>query len=654
MCAAGAPLVPAARMRYDGAAVKQIATLLLACGLIVTALLLAACASGATPTPIVVTEVIVFDDGESFVITRVITTAAEVLTPTPVPTIPVAPGTTTLDIGLTGGIGALDPQLATSGPTRDVVENIYAALTRVDPQRGTLEGELATAWEVSADGRLWTFTLRDDFVWLQTPSLASPLLPGQPRELPALLPLNAVRPVTADDVVFAIQRACDRRTRAPDAFLLFIIDNCQRVYGLAEPDEVNLATIGALAPNTTTLQIRLTAPAAYLPTLTSLPIMRPLPRDRVLNTEANWLAPTDLVSSGPFVYSQLSTAPEVGATVLQRNTQWPAALWPQAADGEVVNVERVNLTTYPLRQDAYERWRDDALDSVYLPVALIAQFLDPPAFPPPLTPTQQVYYLGFNFDSPVFSVPEVRRAFSAAIDRNVLLADVYGRRGLGMRHLTPPGALFAPPVDQVGLGYSPDLALLLLANSGFGNCRALGPIRYLINATDLALQHAEALIEMWEDNLGCDRAQFEIEQVQFGTLLARTQPDAAQRPDIFDLGWSAFYPDAHNWLGTLLHCTWGQNRANRPCGDVDELLAAAAITADPAARAQLYREAESRFFGTEGSFPVAPLYAAGDYRLMQAWVTPLDLAGGLRPFLGGDRYDLYLVNQALKDLERSQ
>jgi ABC-type oligopeptide transport system substrate-binding subunit len=262
-------------------------------------------------------------------------------------------------------------------------------------------------------------------------------------------------------------------------------------------------------------------------------------------------------------------------------------------------------------------------------------------------PVHEVFYLGYNFDSPVFREPEMRRAFGAAIDRMVLLEEVYDGLGFPMRHLAPPGVVGALPLELVGTGYSPDVARRQFAAGGFASCRAMTPVTLLTTTSDESLQQAEALQDMWRLEMGCPDEQIIIEQVQFGTLLARTRRDAAaNRPDMWILGWSAYYPDAFNWLNTLLHCTESENRSARSCSAVDTVLGDAASTFDLAEQAELYREAERLFFGEDGLEPITPLFMRGRYEVAHIWIRYTPAA------VGGAQFDTYELDDEVRALER--
>jgi len=226
---------------------------------------------------------------------------------------------------------------------------------------------------------------------------------------------------------------------------------------------------------------------------------------------------------------------------------------------------------------------------------------------------------------------------------------VYDGLGIPMRHFSPPGVFGAPPIEEIGVGYHSDRAILELGASSLRDCSFMPEIRYMVGSTDQALFHAETVRNMWVRELGCEEEKIIIEQVHFGELLARTQPDAGvERPDIWDLGWASYYPDAHNWLGDVLHCTLSENRQNRPCSPADELIAQAATEDDPEQRVARYREAERLFFGESGIQPVAPLFVRADYILVQPWLQYVPA------HFGGEQFDTYQLDAVMKRLEREQ
>lgn len=598
--------------------------------------LLAACRAGGetagegTPAP----------GGVQAIVTRIVEQITFV-TSTPDPAQPAQPrDPVILDLSLSGALPDLDPGRAESDAQLDLAQNLFVGLTNFNPDTHTIEPELATSWETSADGRTWTFHLRDDVFWVR----AATSLPGSDDPVA----VSSIRPVTADDVVFAIQRLCARDVDSALAFPLFIIDGCEATFTTLEPTDADRAAVGIRAPNATTLQVNLTEPAGYFLTLTSMSLFQPVPRELVtelgdewLNSAGNlstgWQTPENIVTSGPFVASPAMTSESMA---LYRNPLWP--LTPAG------NVDGISVVFLEEEQDAFEMWQDRGLDIAPLPAAEREALLERSPEKATIVPDDILFYLGFNFDSQVFREAEVRRAFSAAIDRQRLVEELYDNRGMVMRHATVPGVVASIPVDEVGVGYSPDYARQQMDASTYRSCRLLPDITFRVSSADLSLRQAELLRDMWIEELDCVKEHIHIDQVQFGALLASTRPDATDRPDMWELAWAPTFPDAHNLLTNLLHCQKSENRQNRPCSEADTLMERAATAVDPVERAALYRQAEGLFFNEDGLFPIAPLYIRARDWVVQNWVafTPA-------PF-GGQQWDRITLDATLKALERSR
>ncbi len=580
-----------------------------------------------TPEPVIVTEVVVVE-GQEVIVTRLVRqTIAITSTPAPVPS---SQEPIVLDLGYVGNFPSADPQKAADDLGGDLVDNIFVGLTRYNHQTNQVEPELAESWSVN--GRIWTFSLRNDIYWVR------PTTGGED------LDAEAVRPVAAEDVVAAIQRVCQRSTATPDAFIIFLIEGCEGVYNLAEPKPEDLEAIGVKAVDSETLQFTLTKPASYFITMTTLWMFTPIPGAEIASWQEevpvkNWLNAEQLLISGPFMPTLSSW--ESNRVVLHPNPFWPL---PRSGNVDIVNVNYLDSA-----ENAYKLWEAKGLDTSPLPPERREEFLRNSPTKANLQTEQTVFYLGFNFDSGVFREPEVRRAFNAAIDRALLVEEIYDGRAAPMRHLSPPGVFGAAPIDEAGIGYSPDFAALQMQNSGFRSCRLMPPIRFMVSTLDLSLLQAELIREMWADELGCQESQIVIEQVEFGTLLANTRADAGiARPDVWELGWASYFPDAHNWLNDLLHCSESENRQNRPCSEADGLLDEATAVLDPVQRIALYRQVENLFFGENGIVPIVPLYVRGSYVLVQNWLTYTPAQ------FGGEQFDTYSIDATLKDLERSR
>jgi len=87
-----------------------------------------------------------------------------------------------LRIPLNGVVGTIDPGLVSENNQAELVEQLFLGLTDFDHDSKKIIGELATDWQVSEDGTVYTFNLRRDVKWT-----------------------DGV-PVTAHDIVWAIRR----------------------------------------------------------------------------------------------------------------------------------------------------------------------------------------------------------------------------------------------------------------------------------------------------------------------------------------------------------------------------------------------------------------------------------------------------------------
>ena len=168
--------------------------------------------------------------------------------------------------------------------------------------------------------------------------------------------------------------------------------------------------------------------------------------------------------------------------------------------------------------------------------------------------------------------------------------------------------------------------------------------------SDRQLEQAQLIRRMWIEELACNEDQIDIVQVQFGELLANTRVNANPnvRPDIWDLGWQPYFPDAHNWLNDLLHCSDSENRNKRPCSEIDDLLQQAAGLNDGEQRIELYRQLERDLFADAGLMPVAPLFSRADYVARHAWIIYSPA------YFGGEQYDFYVIDQRVKEISRSR
>jgi oligopeptide transport system substrate-binding protein len=182
-----------------------------------------------------------------------------------------APGKVCIERGANGESQTLDPHKSSSTTEDEIDADLFVGLTQFDANANVVPG-MATSWEASPDGLVWTFQLRDA-KW------------------------SDGTPVTADDFVFSLGRAMDPKTASPYASLLYLIKNAQAV----NEGKLPPSAIGARAIDAHTLEITLNHPAPYLPNLAVHTMMAPIPRHIYEKWgDDHWADPGHMVGNGPY------------------------------------------------------------------------------------------------------------------------------------------------------------------------------------------------------------------------------------------------------------------------------------------------------------------------------------------------------------------
>ena len=585
--------------------------------IMILSLALTACGSGGEGETIIVTQMI---EGEAV---EVVVTA----TPEPVDDV------VTLNRFSTTDIPTLDPQIGEDEVSITHIENLFVQLTNYDLITADIMPEAATDWAISDDGLVYTFNLRTDIPWVYHNPVTGETTQVIDEE-------GNPRFVTAEDFVYGIQRACDPNTGGYYSSVIGpLISGCTDVLYYEDAENVPtemVEAIGATAPSPDTLIIELEFPASYFLAMTPLWTIAATPSWTIAEHDTQWIEAGNIVTNGRFVLSEWIHGVR---WIMERNPLMPADMYGTG------NLEIIVYNVVPDASTGYALWLNNEIDTADgVPDAELQAHLE--QFPNEVekVPTLGVFYIGFAEDKPPFDNVLVRRAFSAAYDRDTHVDVVEQNQGLPMIHFAPPGIFGAPRIDQVGLGYDPELARELLAEAGYPNCEGFPQVT-LIGYTG---QHTQNWIEFaqaqWSDNLGCDASLIQIEQMSFANLLTATaasQP-VEDRPHMWTLGWGPDYADENNWVGDVLWCQNPGQRFQRPCSEVDTLIEEARLEPDQARRAELYTEIEEMLFGTEGEIPFIPIYLEIAYQPIHTW---LDRVYAL---FGGQQYYNWSLDMAAK------
>jgi oligopeptide transport system substrate-binding protein len=459
----------------------------------------------------------------------------------------------------------LDPALATDTTSMQMIEQLFLGLTDYDDATCEVIPELATSWEVSEDGLVWTFYLRKDVKW------------------------SDGRPVTASDVEYSIKRVFDPFTTSNAANRIYCIKGGKEVNS-GEIKDLNY--IGVKTIDDYTIQFILKHPTGYFPCLVGHTVARCVPREAIEKYGDKWIEPENIVTNGPYLLTKWAHEDEI---ILEKN--------PDYFEADKVQIERINCAIIVEASTAMAMYESGELDSVAVALDDIDRIKTDPVLSKELTIASRlgIYFYGFNNTKPPFDNALVRKAFSAAIDRQSLVDYVTKGGELPAYTVIPPGIPYhVLPEEGVGIGYDPEAARKYLADAGYPEGKGLPEITLMFNTSESHLKVAQAIQQMWKENLG---VEVNLTNQEWKVYLKTLNEDA---PQIFRLGWVAGYPDANHFHYDLFHSTDTENRIKWHNVEYDRTVEEAAKETDPAKRKELYKRAEQILCEEETA--IAPIY----------------------------------------------
>lgn len=358
-----------------------------------------------------------------------------------------------------------DPAFAAAPPDTDAVRALFEGLTDYDPQTLAPIPAVATRWESSHEGRVWTFYLRDDARW------------------------SNGEKVTATDFVRSWQRTLKIGPLAPHTELLANIEGATATESPTGSTEAT-PQFGAKAINEHVLQVTLEHADNGFPELVAHPVFRPVKLPDADHTEP--LKSDKLISNGAF---QLSSTETDRVRLERAHNYW---------DGSSVALERVTFVNTPNPEAALSAYRAGELDAVtnaaFEPLAL--KLLAPYKDFRRSTYGALTYYV-FNVDREPFDDVRVREALALAIDRERI-----SRVDLG--GATEPAGTFLPeamsgekPVVEKEelLDQDVNKARELLAQAGYPDGENFPVLRLLINRNEQQRIVAQSIATMWRTAL---------------------------------------------------------------------------------------------------------------------------------------------------------
>ena len=300
-------------------------------------------------------------------------------------------------------VESLDPQVATDGTSFEVIANYTDGLTQMDAD-GAAVPAIAESWDVSEDGTIYTFHLREDANW------------------------SNGEPVTANDFVFAWQRAADPALASEYSYMLSDIGQIKNAAAIIA-GEMDKSELGVKAIDDKTLEVTLEVPVSYFLSLMYFPTFYPVNQaffeglaDGTFGT-----SPETVLSNGAFVLT--SYEPAALSFSLTKNADY--------YDADKVQLDGLNYQVIKDSQQAYMSYQNGDLDIVMLSGDQVEQVEGDPELN--ITGAGYLWYLTLNMhDVPALNNQNMRLALSNAVNRASIVGDVVKDGSVATYTAVPP------------------------------------------------------------------------------------------------------------------------------------------------------------------------------------------------------------------------
>ncbi|MDR6338556.1 peptide/nickel transport system substrate-binding protein [Filimonas zeae] len=472
------------------------------------------------------------------------------------------------------GIATLDPAFAKNQSIMWATHQLYNTLVEVD-SNGSIAPSLALRWDISPDRLLYTFHLRQDVFFHDNEVFAG----GRGRRM------------TAQDVVYSLQRITDKTTASSGAW---IFNN-------------RIAEQGFTAVDDSTFCLRLLQPFHPILGILSMQYCSVIPREVVDHYGRDFRRHP--CGTGPFRFKFWV---EGQSLVLEKNPQY----WEKDSIGkQLPYLDAVHVSFYDNRATEFLQFRQGRLSFIndiepsFKDEVLTKTGTLRPQWKDKILLHKHAYlateYFGILTDeenpllkgSPLRS-KAIRQAINYAIDRRKLMMYLRNSIGLPAEAGMVPGGLPSQNEQLVkGYPYNPAKARELLKQAGLGNA-ATWPVTKLLTIPVYADMASFVAREL--DEVGIN---VQVEVVQKSLLLELTSHSNAL---FFRGSWIADYPDAENFM-TLFYsknpAPPNYTRYKNPA--FDRLYEAALRETNDSLRYILYRQMDQLVIDDA---PVVPLF----------------------------------------------
>jgi oligopeptide transport system substrate-binding protein len=445
----------------------------------------------------------------------------------------------------------LDPNKINGNPEINICTNLFVRLVQTHPKTGEIIPDLALSWDVSNNGREYTFHLRKDAVWSD----------GQP--------------ITAHDVEYSWKRLMDPKTGSVSSSLADVIENAKDFRTGKKP----VTSVAVKALDDHTLWVKLVSPIGYFLGLIEYTAFSPLPMHVIEKLkkeekEDQWTRPENIVVSGAYTlvedhFKQYK--------VFEKNSKYY-----RASNVKIQRVKSLIIESYNSDMNAYKTGQHDWSCCNSLPPEQMEFVKTKKDFH--VDPYLATYFLMTNTTKKPLDSPLVRKALSLAIDRKSIVDNI-------MRGGQTPTRDFAPigTAGYTGIKssiFDPAEAKKLLARAGYPNGEGFPKVAFKFNTSEVHKLVAEAIQQMWKNNLGVN---IELLNEEWSVFMDSQKSGNFQ---IMRRAWIGDFVDPFSFLN-VLQSNGSNNKSGWKNKTYDQLMEASNSEMDKTRRFEIFQKAEA-------------------------------------------------------------
>jgi len=536
----------------------------------------------------------------------------------------------------------MDPAQVSDSVSQALTDAMFVRLTEIHPVSQKPVGDLAVKWDVSEDGREFTFFLRKDAKWSDGQKLTArdvayswkrllnPKTTSSYSQMGDIIQNGrayrelsiqvegfssvgeAIKKVGSD-----VEVVEDPQTKKH--FLFVQSEDAEQKQSLRDKliDRINKGDLGANLKATITgpdavqvkaldderLWVRLDRPAPYFLSMISYMVFAPVPKHVIEKFEAagtpdKWTRADNIVVSSAF---KVVKEEFKQYKVYEKN--------PLFYDADKVRLNKVKVTLIENAQpamNAYKVGQHDWTSSESYPSEYadeMRKYKDTW-----FQPKTAVYYYQLNTAKKPLDNKLVRQALALSIDRKAIVDNIGKLGQIPSRDLLMEGLGGYKSIQTEH--YNIEKAKGLLKQAGFPDGKGFPKMTIKFNTLEGHRKMATAVQEMWKQNLNI---HVEISNMEWSSLI---EDQRVHNFQIMRMGWIADYLDPHTFMSVFLSSS-KNNHTNWKSPAFDKLIEETDYEKNQAKRLALFQKAE-RIIADEQ--PIIPIYWYSGTKLVKPYV----------------------------------